>query len=103
MKEFSTWGSRNLHGKKGQANENATPFFTLSYFDWLLLKGQPMVEGLKECAKTWEVCQATCLEGWRAILRGKNSVQLNRVQGEPVQAGFWCILFLLQKWSWLGF
>ena len=67
MQEFSTWASRNLHGKKRQANENATPFFTLSCFDWLLLKGQPMGEGLKECAKTWKVCQASCLEGWPGI------------------------------------
>ena len=98
MKKQCTWVAEICMGRKRQANHNATPFLALSCFDWLLLKGQPMGEGLKECAKTWEVCQATCLEGWPAILRGKNSVQVNRVQGELVQAGFWCILFLLQKW-----
>ena len=103
MKEFSTWGSRNLHGKKRQANENATPFFTLSCFDWLLLKRQPMVEGLKECAKTWKVCQASCLAKGADHLKRKEPVLANRVLSEPVWAGFWCILSLLQKWPKLEF
>ena len=63
MKKHGTWVAEICMGRKRQANHNAAHFFALSCFDWWLLKGQPMGEGLKKCAKLWEENNAALGDG----------------------------------------